>query len=880
MIAKIIATGRDRREALARLQRALREGVVVIRGGASNKTFLLELLAREEVQSAQVHVGWMDQLASKGTHTSRRNADVALVQAAIEAYDAQLAVEQAQFYASAVRGRPQVRGEIGRTAQLRYRGNSYSPRIYRLGPRRYRIDLNGSRIDAEVDRLGQFEYWLTTFGRRFHVVSVANGLSYRIEVDGVSHHVDRDDGGIVRASAPAVVVSIAVKPGDTVSAGDRVAVLEAMKMEMQVVAPCSGKVRQVMTIPNVQVDTGAPLLQIEPANDENETVAAERVIFGASPTPDEIPSSIPASCRRSLDDLRELMLGFDVDPKRCPQMLADWRENCPRDNTDVRAAEDEILDAFVDICSLFQRDPAVNHRASGEEPSAEAHLFAYLRMLETCGEGLPSDFVTALRRVLAHYGVHSLQRSSGLEQSLLWIYKSHQRMEQQIAPVLGVLERRLERSDVPAAHASDALRALLDRMIVITSGRFPAVSDLAREVRYRYFDQPLFEKARKLVYDQVEAQLGLMAANPDAGNRHETVRALVECPQPLVGLLSGRFRSASPAMRKLMLEAITWRYYRIRTLENFRSFDMDGHSYAAAEYDHEGRRIHVIATHARYGQLTDAVRAVFPLIANVPAEHDIVIDFYAWHSGEVGDADSAEKDIRAVLDAAGFTRPIRRIVVEVASPAYSPGVGGMLHFTFRPTAANTYEEEKFYRGLHPMMGKRLHLWRLSNFHIERLPSVEDVYLLHAIARENPQDERLFACAEVRDVTPVRDESGRIVQTLRLAAPLPRTRGVSGNGGQISGCDPGTWTGTGGCACANSQSGDRRAARHGGAGFESWRRRHAHHLPSLRRFATHQAAVRVRAEGGAHAPARVHIPVRNRQDAHPGTQAHAGGVSSG
>jgi len=62
-----------------------------------------------------------------------------------------------------------------------------------------------------------------------------------------------------------------------------------------------------------------------------------------------------------------------------------------------------------------------------------------------------------------------------------------------------------------------------------------------------------------------------------------------------------------------------------------------------------------------------------------------------------------------------------------------------------------------------MMGKRLHLWRLSNFKIERLPSVEDVYLLHAVARENPKDERLFACAEVRDVTPVRDEAGHVVQ---------------------------------------------------------------------------------------------------------------------
>ena len=70
-----------------------------------------------------------------------------------------------------------------------------------------------------------------------------------------------------------------------------------------------------------------------------------------------------------------------------------------------------------------------------------------------------------------------------------------------------------------------------------------------------------------------------------------------------------------------------------------------------------------------------------------------------------------------------------------------------------------------------MLAKRLHLWRLSNFNIERLPSVEDVYLIHAVARDNPKDERLFACAEVRDVTPVRDDAGRIVQLPHLERML-------------------------------------------------------------------------------------------------------------
>jgi acetyl/propionyl-CoA carboxylase alpha subunit/acetyl-CoA carboxylase carboxyltransferase component len=777
MIAKIIAYGQNRKEALSRLHRALSQSVVVIKDGASNKAFLLELLSRPEVQDGKVHIGWLDHLAAAGEHLSRRYADVALVQAAIESYDAQLAVEQTQFYASAARGRPQVRSEVGRSAELRYRGHTYLPRTYRLGPQHYRVEVNGSRVDARIDRLGQFEYWLTAFGRRFHVISMVQGRSYRIEVDGVSHRIERDDGGIVYAAAPAVVSSIAVKPGDTVSVGDRLVVLEAMKMEMQVVAPFSGRVRQVMIIPNVQVEAGAPLLQIEPAAGEDTTAAGDRVVFGASLSSGGSTEHVDSSCRQRLEELRQLMLGFDVDPKQTARLLDEWSKTCSVANDEIRESEDEILNIFVDICSLFQREPDVDHRASGEKPSAEAYLFSYLRALDTKGEVLPPAFIAALRRALAHYGVRSLDRSPELEESLLWIYKSHQRVKQQIAPVLRLLERRLQNVEVLAPQAGEPLRTLLDRMISLSYGLFPAVGDLAREVRYRYFDQPLFDRARRQVYEKIVEDLASMAAHPDATDRHERMRALVECPQPLVGLLSSRFASSDMAMRKLMLEAITCRYYRIRTLENFHSFEVEGYCCASAEYDHDGKRIHVFTTHSEYAQLSEAMRAISPLIEDVPAGHDVVIDFYLWHPGYLSDAGSTEQELRAVLNEAMFPRPIRRVVVEVTSPVQAEDAGNIQHFTFRPAAGNSYEEEKLYRGLHPMIGKRLHLWRLGNFQIERLPSVEDVYLLHVVAKENPKDERLIACAEVRDVTPVRDDIGRIIQLPHLERML--TEAIAG-----------------------------------------------------------------------------------------------------
>ena len=58
-------------------------------------------------------------------------------------------------------------------------------------------------------------------------------------------------------------------------------------------------------------------------------------------------------------------------------------------------------------------------------------------------------------------------------------------------------------------------------------------------------------------------------------------------------------------------------------------------------------------------------------------------------------------------------------------------------------------------------------WRLSNFALERLPSTPEVHLFRAVARENPRDERLVALGEVRDLSPVRDESGTITALPQL-----------------------------------------------------------------------------------------------------------------
>ena len=62
---------------------------------------------------------------------------------------------------------------------------------------------------------------------------------------------------------PGLVVTVAVKPGDTVPAGQKLLSLEAMKMETTLYAERAGKVAELLVKPGTQVDTNDLLLRFE-----------------------------------------------------------------------------------------------------------------------------------------------------------------------------------------------------------------------------------------------------------------------------------------------------------------------------------------------------------------------------------------------------------------------------------------------------------------------------------------------------------------------------------------------------------------------------------------------------------------------------------------
>ncbi|MBV9078215.1 MAG: acetyl-CoA carboxylase biotin carboxyl carrier protein subunit, partial [Methylobacteriaceae bacterium] len=76
-----------------------------------------------------------------------------------------------------------------------------------------------------------------------------------------------DAGGSVSAPMHGKIVAVLVKPGERVAKGQRLAVLEAMKMEHALVAPRDGEVTEVAAEPGAQVAEGARLVVLAPVED-------------------------------------------------------------------------------------------------------------------------------------------------------------------------------------------------------------------------------------------------------------------------------------------------------------------------------------------------------------------------------------------------------------------------------------------------------------------------------------------------------------------------------------------------------------------------------------------------------------------------------------
>ncbi len=768
MIAKIIASGRNRDEALARLRRAMRETTVVIEGGATNKSFILDLLDQPEVVDGSADTGWIDRVRSEGRLVASEHSGVALVVAGIEAYEDAEEIERTRLLETARGGRPQVQHDVGRAVDLKLRGTAYKVTVYRTGPARFRVSVadpagDATTVDADLERTGPYASRVRVGDRTHRLVTASHGPVQLVEVDGVTHRVSRDEGGVLRSPAPALVVATPLKVGDEVAAGAPVLVLESMKMETVLPAPFAGRVKELLVSTGSQVETGAALVRLEPTGDASEAAAeaaGEAVDLDLPGATDDGDAEQRASRGRA--DLSAMLLGFDLDPGHESRTVTAYlaaRDELAAGGASPVADEMSLLACFADFAELSRNRP-VGEEAHVENRvhSPREHFHTYLQTLDPERGGLPADFVGRLERVLGHYGVDGVERGPGLERAVFRIFLAQQRSAPEVGLATSILQRWLT-EPAPAAPDDAAARELLDRLVAATQLRFPIVGDLARSVRFRWFDQPLVDADRASVLGSVGDELDDIDRLPDGPDRTARIDALASIPERIVRFLGERLRRGIPA-REPMLAVLIKRHYREHALHGLEESTVGERAVATADYRLDETDSHLVSTVGVADELVadgELSRLLTDLVTRRPEGSEAVVDLYLHWPDLPADRETASADLALRLAAMPFSADVRRVAVGVV-PDDDREVG---YFTFRPLADGTVEEDRPVRDVHPMVGRRLNLWRLRDFDLTRLEAPEDVLLLHAVARDNTQDQRLVALAQVRQLVVVRDETGKV-----------------------------------------------------------------------------------------------------------------------
>ncbi|WP_281375939.1 carboxyl transferase domain-containing protein, partial [Pseudonocardia pini] len=425
-----------------------------------------------------------------------------------------------------------------------------------------------------------------------------------------------------------------------------------------------------------------------------------------------------------------------------------------------------VLRIFTDLSALSRnrRERAGEDATEPDEGrNPQEYLHAYLRSRDPEAERLPESFVAKLRRALGHYGVEPDGPVAVLEPALYWMFLAHRRATAHESVIRGLLQWRLAHpgslAGLPTAQREEYLRTL-DELVVATQLRHPVVGDLARQVRYHCFDAPAVEAERDQVRREVREQLDELAAHPE--DRAERIEDLVASSEPILGVFGAQHNAA-------LLEVMTRRYYRVRTLSDLQISESVGLPVLTARYTHAGRDRSVLATVIDNNDPRRALAAANQLrrlVEELPPGRTALVDLYvtSTHADDGGDPDARAERVRAAIGSVPTSKVSRVAVAVRPNPSASPDAladPGPIWFTFRPGADGTLVEDRTLRGLHPLVGERLGLWRLAEFDLRRLPSETDVHLFHVTGKTVREDQRLLALADVRRLTVLRDDAGVI-----------------------------------------------------------------------------------------------------------------------
>jgi len=148
---------------------------------------------------------------------------------------------------------------------------------------RYSLEVDGESMELDARQVGQGEFHLLAGSSSHNVLVEGSGVDMVVHLDGVAVPVKllderqaarlaatdsgtsrgADGSMAIKAPMPGQVVKCLAVEGETVSSGQGVIVVEAMKMENELRSPVDGTIKKVLVSEGTNVEAGEDLVLIE-----------------------------------------------------------------------------------------------------------------------------------------------------------------------------------------------------------------------------------------------------------------------------------------------------------------------------------------------------------------------------------------------------------------------------------------------------------------------------------------------------------------------------------------------------------------------------------------------------------------------------------------
>jgi propionyl-CoA carboxylase alpha chain len=288
MIAKLIVHGKDRNEAIAKMREALNG--FVIRGISSNIPFQAALLAHPKFVTGQFNTGFIAEHYAKGFKAEDVPHDDPNFLVALAAFVRRKSRERTATLSGQLRGYDVkvgsdytvvVLGNAGENrhvqvhvdegvagsgaACVRVAGKAYDIVSHsRLNDIKISGTVNGQPFTAQVERgtaKNPLVLQVQHNGTRIEALVMSQRMAQLHQL--MPHKAPPDMSKFVLSPMPGLLVDVAVTPGQKVQAGERVAVIEAMKMENILFAAQDGVVKKVLASKGESLSVDQVIVEFE-----------------------------------------------------------------------------------------------------------------------------------------------------------------------------------------------------------------------------------------------------------------------------------------------------------------------------------------------------------------------------------------------------------------------------------------------------------------------------------------------------------------------------------------------------------------------------------------------------------------------------------------